>query len=61
MHDVIEGVVAMRRSVGLLLSVLVATSLSVPAVSLAADVVTGIVEREAAGRGQKRVRGIRFL
>lgn len=27
----------------------------------AADVVTGIVEREAAGRGQKRVRGIRFL
>ena len=27
----------------------------------AADVVTGIVEREAAGRGQKRVRGVRFL
>ena len=27
----------------------------------AADVVTGIVEREAAGRGQKRVRGSRFL
>ncbi|WP_290540702.1 phage terminase large subunit [Alistipes sp.] len=27
----------------------------------AADVVTGIVEREAAGRGQKRLRGIRFL
>ena len=27
----------------------------------AADVVTGIVEREAAGRGRGRVRGVRFL
>lgn len=50
MHDVIEGVVAMRRSVGLLLSVLVATSLSVPAVSLAADVVTGTSDAVAAQR-----------
>lgn len=58
MHDVIEGVVAMRRSVGLLLSVLVATSLSVPAVTLAADVVTGTSDAVAVQREGDASQGV---
>ena len=48
----------MRRSVGLLLSVLVATSLSVPAVTLAADVVTGTSDAVAVQREGDASQGV---